>query len=35
MANGEDRDEMPQDGAFHKGLHCMLILKQHICLGLL
>ena len=24
LANGEDPDEMPQQLAFHKGLHCLL-----------
>ena len=24
LANSEDPDEMPQDAAFHQGLHCLL-----------
>ena len=29
LANGEDLDEMQHGAAFHHGLHCLLILKQH------
>ena len=25
LANSEDLDEMPQNAAFHQGLHCLLI----------
>ena len=28
LANSEDPDEMQHDAAFHKGLHCLLGLKQ-------
>ena len=28
LANSEDPDEMPQDAAFHMGLHCLLRLNK-------
>ena len=29
LANSEDPDEMPQNGEFHLGLHCLLIPLFH------
>ena len=29
MANSEDPNEMPQNAAFHQGLHCLLIQYQY------
>ena len=28
LANNEDPDEMPHNGTFHQGLHCLLRQKQ-------
>ena len=30
LVNSEDQDEMPQNGAFHQGLHFLLRLNQSL-----
>ena len=30
LANSEDPDEMPHNGAFHQGLHCLLRHKHNL-----